>query len=212
MALREDPPLVRRAPYIAKLEEDNVRQGFFEQAHYLLLRAAMLDHLKCPIVVGYHCGNRLGEIRRLRWDQLDLEAGEIRIEKRQAKDKKPRTIPIYGDMAEWLEWEAKRRIPGRDLVFHWNGKPLVSQLKGWARACEQAGLPGLHFHDLRRSAIRNMERAGISRHVAMAISGDKTEAVYRRYDIVVDEDLKAATEKLEQYQRAQQQLKLKQVK
>jgi hypothetical protein len=64
-------------------------------------------------------------------------------------------------MIEWLAWQAKHRTPGCDLVFHWNGKPLGSHLKGWDHACAAAGLPDLHFHDLRRSAVRNMERAGI---------------------------------------------------
>jgi len=211
LALREDPPLVRRAPYIPKLEEDNVRQGFIEQGQYLALREALPDHLKTLLVVGYHCGNRLGELRKLRWTQVDLEAREIRVEKAQAKGKKPRTLPIYGDMVEWLEWQVKRRAPGFDLVFHWHGKPLGSHLKGWDRACTAAGLADLHFHDLRRSAVRNMERAGIPRHVAMQISGHRTESVYRRYDIVVEEDLKSAGEKLTAYHQ-QQIPKLRRVK
>jgi integrase len=106
-------------------------------------------------------------------------------------------------MVEWLEWQAKRRTPGCDLVFHWNGKPLGSHLKGWDRACTAAGIPRLHFHDLRRSAVRNMERAGIPRHVAMQISGHRTESVHRRYDIVVDADLKAAAEKLAAHHKKQ---------
>jgi hypothetical protein len=65
-----------------------------------------------------------------------MDARESRIEKAQAKGNKPRTLPIYGDMVEWLEWQLKRRVPGCDLVFHWKGKPLGSHLKGWDRSCE----------------------------------------------------------------------------
>jgi integrase len=211
LALREDPPIVRRAPYIAKLQEENTRQGFIEQAQYMALREALPDHLKALLVVGYHCGNRLGELRKLRWSQVDLESGEIRIEQGQAKGKRPRTLPIYGDMAEWLTRQWKRREPGCELVFHWHGKPLGSHLKGWAPACAAVGLSELHFHDLRRSAIRNMERTGVSRHIAMGLSGHRTESVFRRYDIVVESDLKSAAEKLTTYQR-QQTPKLRRVK
>jgi integrase len=204
------PASVRWAPYIAKLQEDNTRRGFIEQAQYLALRAALPDHLKALLVVGYHCGNRLGELRKLRWGQLDLESGEIRIEQAQAKGKKPRTVPIYGDMTEWLAWQSKRRQPGCEFVFHWDEKRLGSHLKGWAKACMAVGLDTLHSHVLRRSAVR-MERAGIPRNVAMQISGHKTESVYRRYDIVAEGDLKSAGEKLAAYHR-QQTPKLRRVK
>ena len=51
-------------------------------------------------------------------------------------------------------------------------------------------------HDLRRSAVRNLERAGISRSVAMKLTGHRTEAVYRRYAIVAENDLREAGAKL----------------
>ncbi len=63
-------------------------------------------------------------------------------------------------------------------------------------ACKGAGRPGLLLHDLRRSAVRNLERAGISRSVAMKLTGPKTEAVYRRYAIVAESDLREAGAKL----------------
>jgi len=63
-------------------------------------------------------------------------------------------------------------------------------------ACPAAGRPGLLIHDLRRSAVRNMESAGISRSVAMKVTGHKTETVYRRYAIVSPSDLEAAAAKL----------------
>jgi integrase len=165
---------------------------------------------------------------------VDLESGEIRIEQAQAKGKKPRTVPVYGDVAEWLVWQLKRRRPDCELVFHYDRMPLGSHLKGWAKACTEVELAKLHFHDLRRSAVfparkasnecdentglcpvfsrvRNMERAGIPRNVAMQISGHKTEGVYRRHDIVAKNDLKSAGEKLEAYHR-QQVPKLRRVK
>jgi len=60
-------------------------------------------------------------------------------------------------------------------------------------------MPGLLFHDLRRSAVRNMERAGIPRKTAMAIAGHKTEAIYWRYAMSNDRDIRDAGRKLERY-------------
>jgi Phage integrase family len=79
------------------------------------------------------------------------------------------------------------------------GERLYWFYRAWESACSRAGVPNLLFHDLRRSAVRNMERAGLSRKVAMSISGHKTGNVYRRYDIVAERDLADATAKLNDY-------------
>ena len=68
--------------------------------------------------------------------------------------------------------------------------------KAWWAACKKAGVPGRLLHDLRRTAVRNLERAGVSRSVAMKMTGHKTESVYRRYAIVVEADLVQAGAKL----------------
>ena len=73
----------------------------------------------------------------------------------------------------------------------------------WNATCENAGVPGTTFHDLRRTAVRNMERAGVSRSVAMKITGHKTEAVYRRYAIAVQRSLEEGLEKLAAFRAAQ---------
>ena len=58
------------------------------------------------------------------------------------------------------------------------------------------GVPGRLAHDFRRTAVRNFERRGVPRSVAMKITGHRTEGVYRRYSIVSDADLQGATRKL----------------
>jgi integrase len=117
-------------------------------------------------------------------------------------------VPIYGEMREWLlmtREEHDQRWPTCEWVFAKNGHQVGDFRKVWEPACARAGVPGLLFHDLRRSAVRNMERAGIPRKVAMEISGHRTESVYRRYDIVSKRDLMNAALKLERYLESEHQ-------
>jgi integrase len=118
----------------------------------------------------------------------------------QTKTKKPRTLPMYGDMRRSLEEQRETCPTGCDWVFRGRGNhPVDNHLNGWSDACERAGLPGLLFHDLRRSAVRNMKRAGIQDKVAMEISGHRTRAVFDRYNIIDETDLRGAGQLLEEY-------------
>jgi integrase len=97
----------------------------------------------------------------------------------------------------WLEHKALEKAGTIcRYVFHRHGRRIKGFRKAWANACEAAGLPGRIPHDLRRSAVRNMERAGLSRSVAMQLTGHKTEAVYRRYAITSEADLREGVERL----------------
>ena len=77
-----------------------------------------------------------------------------------------------------------------------DGRQLGDFRKVWATACKKAGVPGRLVHDLRRSAVRNLERANVPRSWATKLTGHKTEAVYRRYAIVSESDLSEAVKKL----------------
>jgi integrase len=82
-------------------------------------------------------------------------------------------------------------------VFTYKGKPFKSYKRSWATACRKAGLAGMIPHDFRRTAVRNLVRAGIPERVAMQMTGHKTRAVFERYNIVSASDLKAAMDKLD---------------
>jgi integrase len=196
----EDPPLVQRQAVILKLEEDNVRQGFLEQDQYEKLLEELPANLKALFVCGYHVGSRKNELRRIEWPQVDWEGGAIRLPGGQTKNKKPRTLPIYGDMRRWLEHQ--RATCPKDCVWVFHGErnhPVDNHLNGWREACERVGQPGLLFHDLRRSAVRNMKRAGVQDKLAMEITGHRTRSVFDRYNIVDETDLRGAGERLEEY-------------
>jgi hypothetical protein len=101
--------------------------------------------------------------------------------------------------------------PDCPFVFFNGGKPVLDFRKSWEVACVKAGLgtfegaekregfSGLLFHDLRRSGVRNMVRAGIPQRVAMQISGHKTFEVFQRYNITSERDLRDAARKLDDY-------------
>ena len=73
---------------------------------------------------------------------------------------------------------------------------ITSITKAWKTACRLAECPGTIPHDFRRAAVRNLDRAGISRSAAMRMVGHKTESIYRRYRIVDDQDLRDAAARL----------------
>ena len=83
--------------------------------------------------------------------------------------------------------------------------------KEWAEACDKLGLGrrdqwrylGLQIHDLRRSAVRNLVRAGVREDVAMSISGHKTREVFSRYNITDTADIREALIKVGEYAQVQ---------
>lgn len=212
----EDPPVVQRQVIIPVLEESNVRQGFLEQDQYEVLLEELPGSLKALFVCGYHTGARKNELRLIRWEHVDFDSRLIRLPGSQTKTKKPRTLPVYGDMQRWLEHQRATCPAGCIWVFHGaRGHAVDNHLPGWTEACERAGVPGLLFHDLRRSAVRNMKRAGIADKVAMDITGHRTRSIFDRYDIVDEADVLGAGDRLEEYAerwKQQRAAKLKRVK
>jgi integrase len=103
------------------------------------------------------------------------------------------------DTLRSVKEEHHRKWPKETHVFlNADGNALQYHMmrKDWDAACTRAGLPGLLFHDLRQSAVRNLRRAGVTQKVAREFSGHKTDSVFDRYNFSDFEDLKDAAAKL----------------
>jgi integrase len=192
---------IYRKPYIPSLRLDNARRGFFEGWEFERLLAKLPEELRGPMSFAYWTGWRKSEVLSLTWPQVDFEVGTVRLEPGTTKNREGRLIYMTADLRALLEqhWRAhEAAYSDCPFVFHRNGKRIKDIRGSWDRACTEAGLSGRIPHDFRRTAVRNMVRAGIPERVAMMMAGHKTRSVFDRYHIVSEGDLKEAAERLNQ--------------
>jgi integrase len=196
---KADPPKLARVPrFPEKLREPNPRAGFLTDEEYATLQAkCKYGWLRTLLAVAYNFGFRKGELLGLRVSQIDLKARTIHLLPGTTKNDKGRAVVMTEEVFKLMLTCIKDKKPG-EPVFTWaNGKPVTDFRRTWRTLAKNAGQPSLFLHDLRRTAVRNMVRAGISKHVAKRISGHTTDSIFDRYDITDETDLTEAARKLE---------------
>ncbi len=210
-----------RRPQIPMLREENVRRGFLTPDQFARVLASLPAYLQPVAEFAYRSGWRRSEITSLGWEQVDLGSATIRLWPGTTKNREGRVLPLEGELRRVIEQQYQTRPNGCSWVFHCHGRRIVTVNRAWTRACarvwwtEQKGDdkaplpeileeylargPRLLFHDLRRTAARNFRRAGLSENEAMALTGHKTPAIFRRYSIIAEEDLRDAVRASEAY-------------
>jgi integrase len=192
--------------------EHNERDRMLSPEEFTQLYHAAKDWLKPILLVAYHAGMRKGEICSLRWDQLDLKSGTLRLRSGDTKTGEGRVIPLNQALTTLLK--SATRYLGCPWVFvnpaymdAWQASPntvdpryhATSITHAFVRACRKAAVSNATFHDLRHTFVTNARRAGIDYFRIMAITGHKTMAVFKRYNTVDEADLRHAMRQMDTY-------------
>lgn len=220
-ALKHALRLAKRAGKVVSVPEfpllaaAGVRTGFFEPGDFAALLAELPEPLRAPVEFAYLTGWRKSEVLALTWGRVDFAVGMVRLDVGTTKSGAGRTFPfgVLPRLKELLEAQRAytqrvQRRTGQIIqhVFHRDGEPIKDFFQAWKNAADRASrdtkgaivrpIIGRVFHDLRRTAVRNLVRAGVSEHTAMKLSGHKTRSVFDRYDIVNEQDLADGVTKL----------------
>jgi integrase len=204
-------------PMIRKLSEaNNARRIFWTPEQYEKALKACPEYLQDALRFSHLLGWRKGEVVSLRWGMVNTAEGTLTLP--DSKNSKPRTVAIVGELKEIIgRREAARlvetpdgRVNLADHIFHRQGAPLGDFKRAWETARVEAGLAArvmdpskkcgtrlvseVTFHDLRRTAVRNLDRSGVRRDVAKSITGHKTDLMYSRYNITSQDDIREALE------------------
>ena len=204
LGLQQTPPFVRGVPKITMLREDNVRKGFFEHAEFEALLSELPGFLHPFASFAYKTGWRFQEVSSLTWVDVNRQDWSVSISGDRTKNRDSRIVFLDDDLKAMFQnlW-AERKQSQKLLPWVFPNSNRTGRIKDirwqWFGALKRAGLPRRLFHDLRRTAVRNMVRAGVPEIVAMKISGHKTRAIFDRYNIASDRDLKEAAEKQKAY-------------
>jgi integrase len=190
--------MVSKAPAIKLYEVDNVRQGFIDVGDFnALLEKVEGSDTRDIIEFLYHAGWRSIEAKAFQWSWID--GNMIRVPKEVAKNKKDRSFPIIGTLMDIIERRQKLRRLDCPYVFHRAGKPIRSFRKAFKAAAKEVGHEVLLPHDMRRSAVRNFRKAGLSEGDGMMLSGHRTRSVYERYNIRDDRDLTDSMNRVQEH-------------
>lgn len=191
-------------PKFPSIHVDNARQGFFEAGDFEAVCRELPDYARDVAQFAYLTSWRKNEVLSLKWEDVDLRENTVHLPSKAAKTNRGRVIALEGDLLDLIRARKQVQVTlaqqtGKitEWVFHREGEQIKSIRTAWEAACRRAGVKGMLFHDLRRTAIRNMIRAGVSQNVAMKISGHRTDSIFRRYDIVDDRDLRDAALKIQ---------------
>lgn len=178
--------------HISSLPEDNERDRLLGQEERTALMKACKAHMEPSllgfVLVGEATGMRAGEVRHMRWGQIDTERGVIQIMK--SKNGERRAVGIGGEALDWLRaWKTESGLKFGGYVFG-NSKTKTAPYnyrEHWRQVKETAGVCDFRYHDLRHGFVTSALKAGNNPVMVQLVSGHKSSQMLKRYAHLVDD-------------------------
>lgn len=195
-------------PHFPMPPDSKPRKGFVNPDVFVKVRAEMSENLRPLVSFLYYTGCRTGAAKKITWGMVSKDCQEIELPGEITKNRDPLTLPLVGIGLKEVSALLKKMFRKEGPVFD-----NTNFRKEWATACHKLGLGvkdgwryhGLTPHDFRRSAARNLRRAGVTEDVAMSITGHKSRTIFSRYNITDTADIHDALVKVGQYSKGQVQ-------
>lgn len=191
---RDEWEWVDRVPKVTLLKEPKRRVRFLAREEASRLIDQLPPHLAQMTRFALATGLRQGNIKRLRWSQVDLENRRVTIPAEEMKNGRAFGLPLSSDAVLVVRGQQHN---GSDYVFAFRGRP-VNQVstKAWWRALERAGIEDFRFHDLRHTFASWHVQDGTPLNVLQELCGWESVEMVRRYAHLRPDDLAAYAEKL----------------
>lgn len=180
-------PFEKGAPLINKADESH-RERILSIAEEARLLSACnrpsREHLRLAILAALDTAGRKGELLALRWRNVDFINRTITFETKTTKTLKQRQVPLSARLE--IELQSLRgknpALSDDDEIFRYQGAPIKDNFKfSFGSACREAGIEGLHFHDLRHTATTRLVNLGIPAEIVMGVTGHSQHTTFRRY-------------------------------
>jgi integrase len=190
---------ISKLPTFPSLRKGLARQGFVDRGTFDRILTFLPEEFKDFSSYAYCTGWRRGDVANLTWKMVSWEERVIRLP--MTKNDQPRLLPMVGEVWTIIHKRWTERVGSATHVFPHTPTEMKALYRAWGHAAKEAGVPDILFHDLRRSAVRDMVRAGVPDVVAMKISGHRTRHVFDRYNIVSYADVEEALGRVQSFRQ-----------
>lgn len=185
-------------PVIHRLPGARRRTGTIQRGDLDAILAQLAPRYRPIIEALWWTGWREGEILGLTWQRVDLVAQEMRLD--TSKSGEPRVLS-FAAVAPLRTLLAEAHTHRTFSPYVWPGRAgrrmdRTGLQKAWRAACRMAACPTLYIHDIRRTAVTDLRRAGVALAVAQTLVGHRDLRTHQGYSIVARQDQDAALAQL----------------